>query len=157
MPALESLAALLRREGGLLGEAVTDPTPGDADGALGPRVAAGPRASGHEEDYALLIETIFEGYLQHYGSGRVVRPGDPELALLAGDRLYALGLSRLAELGDLDAVGVLADVISECAQAHAEGRGTDAAAIWERGADAVGHGIGRVGPGRRAGVEESMR
>lgn len=157
MPALESLAALLRREGGLLGDAVREPTPGAADGALGRRVAAGPRACGHEEDYALLIETIFEGYLQHYASGRVVRPGDPELALLAGDRLYALGLSRLAELGDLEAVGVLADVISECAQAHAEGRGNDAAAIWERGADAVGHGVGPVGVGRRAGDTEPTR
>ncbi len=153
MPALEALAALLRREGGLLGDAVVTPAATDADGALGRRVAAGARAAGHEEDYAQLVETIFEGYLQHYGSGRIVRPADPELALLAGDRLYALGLSRLAELGDLDAVAVLADVISDCAQAHAEGRGADAAAIWERGADAVGHGVGRA----RAGEDPDPR
>ena len=50
-----------------------------------------------------------------------MRPDDPDLALLAGDRLYALGLARLAELGDLEAVAVLADVISRAAQAHAEG------------------------------------
>lgn len=145
MPALEALAALLRREGGLLGDAVVTPGDGDGDGAFGRRASSGPRAAGHEADYALLVETIFEGYLQHYGSGRIVRPVDPELALLAGDRLYALGLSRLAELGDLDAVAVLADVISECAQAHAEDRGADAATIWERGADAVGHGTGVAG------------
>lgn len=157
MPALQSLAALLRREGGLLGDAVLAPAEGDADGALGRRAAAGPRAAGYEDDYALLVETIFEGYLQHYGSGRIVRPGDLELALLAGDRLYALGLSRLAELGDLEAVGVLADVISECAQAHAEGRGSDAARIWGRGADAVGHGTGRVGAGSHAGATEPAR
>ena len=157
MSALQSLAALLRGEGGLLGDAVTESAPVDGDGALGRRVAAGPRAAGHEDDYALLIETIYEGYLQHYGSGRVVRPADPELALLAGDRLYALGLSRLAELGDLEAVGALADVISECAQAHAEGRGSDAATIWERGADAVGHGIGAVGAAHPAGVPEPVR
>jgi predicted DNA-binding protein (UPF0251 family) len=33
----------------------------------------------------------------------VVRTHDPDLALLAGDRLYALGLARLAVLGDLGA------------------------------------------------------
>jgi len=41
--------------------------------------------------------------------------------LLAGDHLYALGLARLAALGDLDAVAELADVISLSAQAHASG------------------------------------
>ena len=70
---------------------------------------------------ALLVEAIREGYLLHYAAGRVVRPEDPDLSLLAGDRLYALGLARLAELGDLEAVGELADVISLAAQAHAEG------------------------------------
>ena len=94
------------------------------DGTLGAAAAAGPRAAGREEDYALLVEAIVEGYLQHYGTGRVVRPDDPDLALLAGDRLYALGLARLAELGDLDAVAELADVISLAAQAHAEGDAT---------------------------------
>ena len=87
----------------------------------GAAAASGPRAAGHEDDYELLVEAIVEGYLQHYGDGRVMRPDDPDLALLAGDRLYALGLARLAELGDLDAVAELADVISLAAQAHAEG------------------------------------
>jgi hypothetical protein len=41
---------------------------------------------------------------------------------MAGDRLYALGLARLAELGDLQAVGELADVISLAAQAPRRGR-----------------------------------
>ncbi|CAA9468356.1 MAG: hypothetical protein AVDCRST_MAG65-526 [uncultured Solirubrobacteraceae bacterium] len=139
MEALERLAAELRGEGGLLAHAVRTPTAG-ADAELGRRAAAGPRTSEHPDDYALLVETIFEGYLQHYGEGRVVRPPDPELGLLAGDRLYALGLSRLAELGDLDAIAVLADVIASCAQAHAEGRDGDARGIWERGAAAIADG-----------------
>ena len=84
-------------------------------------------------DYALLVEAIREGYLVHYGEGRVLRRADPDLALLAGDRLYALGLDRLAELGDLDAVAELADVIALCAQAHAEGRPEDADAAWRGG------------------------
>jgi hypothetical protein len=136
---LHRLAEELRREGGLLADALATPA-GDADGDLGRRVARGRRTAARSEDYALLVETIFEGYLQHYGEGRVLRPADPELALLAGDRLYALGLSRLAALGDLDAIAVLADVISDCARAHAEGRGGDAAAIWERGAAALADG-----------------
>lgn len=140
MTALERLASDLRREGGLLADAVVDAPVGVAPPPLGQLAASGPRAAGHEEDYALLVETIREGYLQHYGAGRVVGPADPELALLAGDRLYALGLSRLAELGDLQAITVLADVISECAQAHAEERGDAAEAIWTSGARAVGHG-----------------
>jgi hypothetical protein len=107
---------------------------------LGDAAASGPRAAGREEDYALLVEAIVEGYLQHYGTGRVVRPEDPDLALLAGDRLYALGLARLAELGDLAAVAELADVISLAAQAHAEGDPDRARAIWQAGATAVGHG-----------------
>ena len=138
MEALERLAEALRDERGLLADAVAA-APGEADARLGSRVADGRRAAGQE--YALVVETIHEGYLQHYDTGRVVIPSDPELALLAGDRLYALGLSRLAALGDLDAIAVLADVISDCAQAHAEGRGQDAAAIWDRGAAAVADGV----------------
>jgi hypothetical protein len=135
---LDDLAALMRADDGLLAVTVTDP--GEAPARFGDLAAAGPRAAGREADYALLIEAIYEGYLQHYGEGRVLRPADPDLALLAGDRLYALGLARLARLGDLEAVADLADVISLTAQAHAEGRGDDAQAVWEAGATAVGHG-----------------
>jgi hypothetical protein len=126
---LHDLGTDLRAEGGLLAATVADPgevpTPhGDAAGGA----------------YALIVEAIREAYLQHYGEGRVVRTDDPDLALLAGDRLYALGLARLAQLGDLDAVAELADVISLCAQAHAAGDPERAAAVWEAGARAVGHG-----------------
>ena len=55
---------------------------------------------------------------------------DDDLRLLAGDALYALGLSRLAEAGDLEAVAELSDLISRSAQAHAEGRPEDAEALW---------------------------
>ena len=137
MSALADLAAELRAAGGLLADAVRD---SDEPATLGQLAAAGPRASGHERDYALLVEAIHEGYLLHYGRARVLDARDPDLALLAGDRLYALGLARLADLGDLLAVTELADVISLCAQAHAAGDATLAAAVWEAGAVAVGHG-----------------
>jgi hypothetical protein len=134
---LGRLAGEVRERGGLLAHAVA---PASVDGAYGAVAAAGRRAAGREDDYALLVEAIHEGYLLHYASGRVVRPEDPDLSLLAGDRLYALGLARLAELGDLAAVGELADVISLAAQAHAEGHPERAAAIWEAGVRAVGEG-----------------
>ena len=134
---LDRLAAEVRDGGGLLANAVT---PASSDGAYGSVAASGPRAAGHEDDYALLVEAIREGYLLHYSSGRVVRPDDPDLSLLAGDRLYALGLARLAELGDLEAVGELADVISLAAQAHAEDDPDRATAVWEAGARVVGDG-----------------
>jgi hypothetical protein len=102
--------------------------------------AEGPRAAGREPEYELLIEMIFEGALLHYGEPRLVRADDPDLALLLGDQLYALGLSRLAALGDLDAIAELADVISLVAQAHAAADPKLAEAVWEAGAVAVGWG-----------------
>jgi hypothetical protein len=106
-----------------------------------PQLAAnGPRAVGHEAEYELLLEMILEGSLLHYGDPRVLRTDDRDLALLLGDQLYALGLSRLADLGDLDAVSELADVISLVAQAGAEADPDLAEAVWSAGAAAVGWG-----------------
>jgi hypothetical protein len=134
---LDRLAAEVRGGGGLLAGTVE---PASMDGAYGAVAAAGVRAAGREDDYALLVEAIHEGYLLHYAGGRVVRPADPDLSLLAGDRLYALGLARLAELGDLAAVAELADVISLAAQAHAEGDPERAGAVWDAGVRVVGAG-----------------
>jgi hypothetical protein len=140
---LRRLAGALRDQGGLLADAVRD---GDAppvpagDPGLGALAASGPRSACHTEDVAFVIEAIREGYLLHYGAGRLLRDEDRDLVLLAGDHLYALGLARLAALGDLEAVAELADVISLGAQAHAEGRPELAEAVWEAGAAAVGWG-----------------
>jgi hypothetical protein len=139
MSALERLAAELAAEPGLPEGVVVSPDP-DAPTHLGTRAAAGPRAAGREAEYALLVEAIREGYELHYGRPRVVRTDDADLALLAGDRLYALGLMRLAQLGDLEATAELADVISLCAQAQAAGDSDLAEAVWEAGAVAVGQG-----------------
>jgi hypothetical protein len=86
---------------------------------LGLLAAAGPRAVAARGQYALLVESIREGYLLHYGDPRIVVGADPDLALLAGDYLYALGLERLAALGDLAAVRELSDLISLSSQLHA--------------------------------------
>jgi hypothetical protein len=96
--------------------------------------------AGRERDIAFVVEAIREGELLHYGTPRLFDGIEPDLALLAGDRLYALGLARLAELGDLHAIAELADVISLCAQARAEARPELSAAVWEAGVAAVGWG-----------------
>lgn len=136
MSALARLAAELEAEGGLLAEALTGATGGDEH--LGALAAAGPRAAEAPEEYALLVEAIREGSLLHYGTGRLLDPADPDLALLAGDRLYAIGLDRLAALGDVEAVAALADVISRVAQAEAEEDPARAESAWEAGVRAVG-------------------
>jgi hypothetical protein len=139
----ERLAAVLREEGGLLAGSLRADC-GDGDGGPARVAAAGPRSAGHEGEVALLVEAIHEAYLLHYGAAATVSQADPDLALLAGDRLYALGLDRLARLGDLESVAVLAEVIGQCAQAHAAGDPDGAAAAWEAGARAVGWGRDRA-------------
>jgi hypothetical protein len=143
---LDRLSAAVRDRGGLLAEAAEDAA-GAAPTPHGDIAAAGPRAAADPARYALLVEAIREGYLLHYGAGRVVSSDDADLALLAGDQLYAIGLAELAELGDLDAVGELADVISLTAAAQAVADEELAEAVWEAGAVAVGWG---ATPGHRA-------
>jgi hypothetical protein len=70
----------------------------------------------------------------HYGSPRLFERLDDDLRLLAGDALYALGLSRLADSGDLEAVAELSDLISRSARAHAERRPAEVEAMWDRSA-----------------------
>lgn len=138
---IEALIQALREEGGSLSEHVSPPTAtGPPDPGPAQLAASGPRAAEHPAEYELLLEMIFEGSLLHYGDSRVLHTDDPDLALLLGDQLYALGLTRLAALGDLDAVDVLADVISRLAQVHAEGQPQRAQDIWRDGAMAVGWG-----------------
>jgi hypothetical protein len=82
-----------------------------------------------------VLEAVREGYLMHYGEPRAYAGMEEDLRLLAGDALYALGLSRLAEAGDLEAVAELSDLISGSAQAHAERRPEAAEALWVRSAE----------------------
>ena len=81
-----------------------------------------------DQQYALGLETIYEGYLVHYGRPRLLEPADDDTALVLGDYLYAQGLARIASLGGVDAVGDLAELISLCAQARADGLDGDGAA-----------------------------
>jgi hypothetical protein len=71
--------------------------------------------------FALGLETIYEGYLLHYGRPRLFAAADRDTAVLLGDYLYAHGLVRIAALGDVNVVGDLSELISLCAQGRAEG------------------------------------
>jgi hypothetical protein len=138
----EALAAALREHGGIVASLLDEPSVGAQDDRPGPAqmAAAGPRAAGAPEEYELLLEMILEGSHLHYGPQRVVRTADPDLALLIGDQLYALGLARLAALADLAAVAELADVISLVAEAHAASDPVLVDAVWNAGAVAIGWG-----------------
>jgi hypothetical protein len=90
-----------------------------------------------EERYALGIETIYEGYLLHYGQPRLFAPEDDDTALLLGDYLYAHGLVRIEEVGSVSAVSDLAELIALCAYLRAERIAGDGA-VWAATATALG-------------------
>ena len=100
-----------------------------------------------EERFALGLETIYEGYLVHYGQPRLFEPADADTALLLGDYLYAHGLVRIAEVGSVDAVADLAELISLCAQLRADSAPGDGAA-WAASAALLG--AGELGEARLA-------
>ncbi|HEY5143399.1 MAG TPA: hypothetical protein VII98_07860 [Solirubrobacteraceae bacterium] len=141
---LERVAQALDGDGGLLSQALLADGPQLAadDPQLGARSASGPRAAGSELEIATVVEAAYEGHLLHLGRSRILSTEDLDLALLAGDRLYALGLAGLAGIGDVDAVRELADVIALCALARAQDAPELADAAWEAGAAAIGWGSG---------------
>jgi hypothetical protein len=116
--ALAELAGQLRAEDTPISPHVVDP------GAGSPFAPEG--------EYAFVVEAVREGYLLHYGEPRLLTGHEEDLALLAGDYLYALGIERLAQLGDTGAVHVLADLIATCARLHTEGRENEISQVWER-------------------------
>jgi hypothetical protein len=146
--AARDVVAALREEGGLLAAALAG---GAAAPGRGAPAQLDPTAAGLVEGLApprgFAVAAVREGYLLHYGRPRLVDGADDGLALLAGDRLYALGLARLAAAADMVAVRELADLITLCAQAHAVGDGAAAQAAWEAaGTRLAGTAGGTDGP-----------
>ena len=129
------LAAQLREEDTPISQHIVEPA---EEPALGERVASGPRAATAPGEYALTVESVREGYLLHYGEPRLRAGHDADLALLAGDYLYALGIERLAALGDAPAVLELANLISGCAQLHTENREAEVPGRWQDSVRAIG-------------------
>lgn len=144
MSSLERLVGFLGQHGGLTASLLS--LPSESESVPGPAqlAAGGSRTAGHSDEYELLIETIYEGYLLHYETPRVVCCADRDLRLLIGDQLYALGLSRLVGLDDVTAVAELADVITLSALANGADNSNLARAIWRAGARAVGWGTSDV-------------
>jgi hypothetical protein len=102
-----------------------------------------------EARYALGLESIYEGYLLHYGRPRLFAPADADTAILLGDYLYAHGLVRVAAHGEVAVVSDLAQLISLCAQLRAEGSDGDGAA-WAGTVALVGADDGRLEAARAA-------
>jgi hypothetical protein len=126
---LQALAEQLRGEETPISPHVVDPTESPEVGEL----------TGSDE-YALVIEAVREGYLLHYEQPRLLAGHDPDLALLAGDYLYALGLALLAALGDTRAVAILSNLISDCARLQAEGDSASIPTLWREAAEQIAAG-----------------
>lgn len=124
---LQELADQLRAEDTPIAPQVIDPAEPSQLGEL---------AGGGE--HALVVEAVREGYLLHYEDSRLLAGHDPDLGLLAGDYLYALGLDRLATLGDTRAVAILSDLISDCARLQAEGETAPIENLWRKAAGEIG-------------------
>jgi hypothetical protein len=133
--ALQALADALRAEETPISPHVVDPA---EPPELGELAASGPGAAAAAADYAFVVEAVREGYLLHYEEPRLLAGHDSDLALLAGDYLYALGLDRLAALEDTGAVTVLSDLISTCARLQAEGNLEPIPNLWRTAAEEVG-------------------
>jgi hypothetical protein len=130
--ALDRLADRVREEGSPLALKETTGNDGQAfgDPVFGELAAAGPRTSARAAEYAFVVEAVREGYLCHYGRSRILDEPDADLALLAGDLFYAIGISGLAELDDLESTGILSDLIRVAAELQAAGRLELTETLW---------------------------
>jgi hypothetical protein len=90
-------------------------------------------------ELALGIETVYEGYLVHYGRSRLFSQTDPNLTLLLGDRLYARGLVHLSESGSVAVVADLATLLELCARLQAAAEPGDGA-LWASATARLGQG-----------------
>jgi hypothetical protein len=112
-----------------------------------------PRFAIEDPPRLFVLETVYEGYLMHYGVPRAFAGMDHDLCLLAGDALYALGLARLAEDGDVEAIAELSDLISLSARAHAAGEDELVPRLWDASARALSRA---GGPGSREEARDRL-
>ena len=127
----DEIAAGAAVESGLWADALLPPGEREAEPVFSSLVA--------DARFALGVETIYEGYLLHYGRSRLFAPEDDDVALLLGDALLAHGLVRIASTGSVAAVADLAELLSLCAQARADGLEGDGAA-WAATSALLGQG-----------------
>lgn len=131
-----ALARTIAADDPLLAATVADrPTLADGHPAA---AAAGPRTASDPDAYRFALEAIHEGHLLHNGGGRLVVTDDIDLRLLAGDRLYAEGLERVAALGDVEAIVELSRLIIRCSVAKADLQPEVADSAWAEACSAIG-------------------
>lgn len=131
MALFEEIAARAAAESPLWAEALRSEGAREALPVFSPLVADPPLALG--------VETIYEGYLLHYGRPRLFEPADEDVALLLGDALLAQGLVLVAATGSVTAVGDLAQLLALCTQVRADGTDGDGVA-WAATAALLGAG-----------------
>jgi hypothetical protein len=139
-----TIAAEAERESALWGAALRAPGDREPDPVFSPL---------GEDRFALGLETIYEGYLLHYGRPRLFTAPDRDTSVLLGDYLYAHGLVRIAEVGNVDVVAELAELLSLCAQLRAEtGAGEDVldGIAWAATVAVLGGTDGRLARARAA-------
>jgi hypothetical protein len=125
------IAQEAERESPLWGDSLLSPSERELEPVFSPLA---------QERYALGLETIYEGYLLHYGRPRLFGPRDRDTGLLLGDYLYAHGLVHVAAHEIVEAVADLSALISLCAQLRASGRDGDGA-VWAATAALLGEGV----------------
>jgi hypothetical protein len=108
-------------------------------GPLVARVNGGPRP-----ELEAAVELVYEGYLAHYRTSRVVADGAGlQVLLLAGDYFYAHGLRSIAATGDVAAVGLLTRLMGACSALRVEQLPTSIDdGLWEIAVSAVAAGEG---------------
>jgi hypothetical protein len=92
-----------------------------------------------EERYALGIETIYEGYLLHYGQPRLFAPPTRTRRSCSGTTSTLTGSCGSPTQGTVEAVADLAALISICAQLRADGLPGDGE-VWAATAATLGGG-----------------
>lgn len=113
MSAFETIHAELASDDPLVAATLVAP---ESIAMIGPTATLHSKAS---DNLRVGVEAIREGHLLHWGEGRLVQTSDEDLALLAGDRLYALGLESVAATGSTAAIVELSRLIKASAAAMA--------------------------------------
>lgn len=62
---------------------------------------------------ALGVELLAEAVRDHYERLVPRSEGDPSLAVLGGDRIYALGMERISSYGRGDLIGIASDTVAD--------------------------------------------
>ena len=140
----ETIALEATRESTVWAEALRDPSEREHVYVFSPLA---------DDVFALGLETIYEGYLLHYGRPRLFAAPDRDTGVLLGDYLYAHGLVRIAELGRVAVVADLAELLSLCAHVRAEAavsRPLPDGAVWAATVALLGEEDGRLESARSA-------